>query len=143
MKDTLLPSQVLGNQKWYVIDAKNQTLGRLSTRVASLLIGKNKTSYTQFLSVGDSIIIINAAQINVSGKKEKQKLYKRHSGRPGGLKSESLESLRDRKPERILECSIRGMLPKGPLGRQMYTKLKVYAGDTHPHQAQTPELLNL
>ena len=78
-----------------------------------------------------------------SSTKKKQKLYKRHSGRPGGLKSESLEKLRDRKPERILECSIKGMLPKGPLGRQMYTKLKVYAGDTHPHQAQTPELLNL
>ena len=104
----------------------------MSTRVASLLIGKNKTSYTQFLSVGDSIIIINAAQIKVSGKKEKQKEHiKGIQVWPGGLKSESLENLRDRKPERILECSIKGMLPKGPLGRQMYTKLKVYAGDTN------------
>lgn len=143
MKDTFIPSKNFINKKWYVIDAENQTLGRLATKVSQILVGKEKSIYTPFLDTGDYIIIINAEKINVSGKKEKQKIYRNHSGRPGGMRTESLEKLRERRPEKIIEHAVKGMLPKGALGRKLYTNLKVYKGEQHPHDAQTPELLTV
>jgi len=141
MKNTFIPSRE--NPQWFVVDAEGQKLGRLSTTVAQVLRGKNKPSYTPFLDMGDYVIIINAEKIEVSGKKETQKLYRRHSGYPGGLTTETLKALRNRIPERIIEKAVKGMLPKGPLGRRLYTKLKVYKGDTHPHLAQQPQQLNM
>jgi large subunit ribosomal protein L13 len=143
MKDTFIPSKNFINKKWYVIDAKNQTLGRLATKVSQILVGKEKSIYTPFLDTGDYIIVINAEKIHVSGKKEKQKIYRNHSGRPGGMRTESLEKLRERRPEKIIEHAVKGMLPKGALGRKLYTNLKVYKGEQHPHDAQTPELLTV
>lgn len=143
MKDTFVPSKNFISKKWYVIDASNQTLGRLATKISKILIGKEKITYTPFLNTGDNIIVINAEKINVNGKKETQKLYRNHSGRPGGMRVETLANLRQRKPEKIIEHAIKGMLPKGPLGREIYTNLKVYKGNQHPHAAQNPELLNL
>jgi large subunit ribosomal protein L13 len=143
MKDTFIPSKNFINKKWYVIDAENQTLGRLATKVSQILVGKEKSIYTPFLDTGDYIIVINAEKINVSGKKEKQKIYRNHSGRPGGMRTESLEKLRERRPEKIIEHAVKGMLPKGALGRKLYTNLKVYKGEQHPHDAQTPELLTV
>ena len=115
MKDTFIPSKNFINKKWYVIDAKNQTLGRLATKVSQILVGKEKSIYTPFLDTGDYIIVINAEKIHVSGKKEKQKIYRNHSGRPGGMRTESLEKLRERRPEKIIEHAVKGMLPKGAL----------------------------
>jgi large subunit ribosomal protein L13 len=143
MKDTFIPSKNFIHKKWYVIDANNQTLGRLATKISKILIGKEKITYTPFLETGDSIIIINAEKIIVSGKKENQKLYKNHSGRPGGMRIENFSKLQQRRPEKIIEHAVKGMLPKGPLGRKIYTNLKVYKGNQHPHMAQTPELLNI
>ena len=143
MKDTFIPSKNFINKKWYLIDAENQTLGRLATKISRVLIGKEKAMYTPFLDTGDYIIVINAEKISLSGKKEKQKIYRNHSGRPGGMRTETLEKLRERRPEKIIEHAVKGMLPKGPLGRKLYTNLKVYKGDQHPHDAQTPELLKL
>nr|YP_009684625.1 ribosomal protein L13 [Pseudopedinella elastica]QDR24711.1 ribosomal protein L13 [Pseudopedinella elastica] len=143
MKDTFIPSKNFINKKWYLIDAENQTLGRLATKISRVLIGKEKAMYTPFLDTGDYIIVINAEKISLSGKKEKQKIYRNHSGRPGGMRTETLEKLRERRPEKIIEHAVKGMLPKGPLGRKLYTNLKVYKGEQHPHDAQTPELLKL
>lgn len=143
MKDTFIPSNNFIDKKWYLIDAENQTLGRLATKVSRILVGKEKSVYTPFLDTGDYIIIINAEKISLSGKKEKQKVYRNHSGRPGGMRIESLEKLRERRPEKIIEHAVKGMLPKGPLGRKLYTNLKVYKGGQHPHDAQTPELLTV
>lgn len=143
MKDTFIPSKNFINKKWYVIDAENQTLGRLATKVSQILVGKEKSIYTPFLDTGDYIIVINAEKISVSGKKERQKIYRNHSGRPGGMRTESLEKLRERRPEKIIEHAVKGMLPKGALGRKLYTNLKVYKGEQHPHDAQTPELLTV
>jgi large subunit ribosomal protein L13 len=143
MKDTFIPSKNFINKKWYLIDAENQTLGRLASKVSRILIGKEKSVYTPFLDTGDYIIIINAEKVNLSGKKEKQKLYRNHSGRPGGMRTESLDKLRKRRPEKIIEHAVKGMLPKGALGRKRYKNLKVYKGEQHPHDAQTPELLKL
>ena len=143
MKDTFVPSKDYITKKWYVIDATDQTLGRLATKASTILIGKEKATYTPYLDTGDYVIIVNAEKIKVSGKKEKNKIYRNHSGRPGGMRTETLSKLRERKPEKILEHAIKGMLPKGPLGRKIYTNLKVYTGQEHPHDAQTPELLNL
>jgi len=143
MKETFVPSQNSLNKKWFIIDAEGQTLGRLSTKIATILRGKNKTYYTPYLNTSDYVIIINAEKIAVSGNKEQEKLYRRHSGRPGGLKVETLAQVRIRLPKRILEKSIKGMLPKGPLGRQLYKKLKFYSGPEHLHQAQKPELITL
>lgn len=127
--------------KWYLIDAKGQTLGRLATIIATLLRGKHKATYVPNLDNGDYVIVINAKDICVTGKKAKQKLYRRHSGFPGGLKVETFEKLQSRIPEKILEKAVKGMLPKGSLGRAMYKKLKVYAADAHPHESQKPELV--
>lgn len=129
-------------RKWYVIDAEGKNLGRLASEVASILRGKKKPIYTPHVDTGDYVIIVNADKIVVTGNKMKQKVYKRHTGYPGGLKEITLEKLLDRKPEEVLKHAIKGMLPKGRLGRQMYTKLKVYAGPEHNHQAQKPEVWN-
>jgi large subunit ribosomal protein L13 len=143
MEKTYLPPQDSLEQKWYVVDATNQRLGRLASEIAMILRGKNKPTYTPHMDTGDFVIIINAEKVAVTGKKRTQKLYRRHSGRPGGMKTETFAKLQARLPERIIEHAIKGMLPKNSLGRQLFTKLKVYVGDTHPHQAQKPEVLTI
>ena len=128
---------------WFVIDAENVVLGRLATEVARRLRGKHKAEYTPHVDTGDNIVIINAEKIKVTGNKRQGKMYHRHSGYPGGLTSMSLDKLQEKHPERIIELAVKGMLPKNPLGRDMYRKLKVYAGNAHPHEAQQPQPLNL
>jgi large subunit ribosomal protein L13 len=130
-------------REWYVIDAEGQTLGRLASKIAPIIKGKHKPIYTPHLDCGDFVIVINAEKVRVTGRKLNQKFYYRHSGYPGGLSSISLRDQLARHPERVLEAAIRGMLPKNKLGRQMIKKLKVYAGDSHPHQAQQPKPLEL
>jgi large subunit ribosomal protein L13 len=142
MEKTHLPS-VNAERNWYVVDAADQRLGRLASEVASVLRGKNKPNFTPSMDVGDFVVIINAEKIAVTGKKRTQKLYRRHSGRPGGMKEETFEKLQARIPERIVEKAIKGMLPKNAMGRQLFTKLKVYAGAAHPHEAQNPAVLNI
>ncbi|WP_088893945.1 50S ribosomal protein L13 [Leptolyngbya ohadii] len=143
MTKTYLPTKDTLEQKWYVVDAADQRLGRLATEIAMILRGKNKPTYTPHMDTGDFVVVINAEKVEVTGKKRSQKLYRRHSGRPGGMKTETFDQLQNRLPERIIEHAVKGMLPKNALGRQLFTKLKVYAGDTHPHQAQQPEILNI
>ncbi|NJK27471.1 MAG: 50S ribosomal protein L13 [Coleofasciculaceae cyanobacterium SM2_3_26] len=143
MSKTALPSQETIERQWYVIDAAGQRLGRLATVVACILRGKNKPIYTPHMDTGDFVIVINAEKVAVSGKKSSQKLYRRHSGRPGGMKVETFTQLQARIPERIIEQAVKGMLPKNSLGRKLFTKLKVYKGADHPHQAQKPEILPL
>jgi len=128
---------------WLVIDAENQTLGRLATEVASRLRGKHKPEFTPHVDTGDYIIVVNADKIRVTGNKEDGKKYYRHSGFPGGIKETTLGKVRESYPERIIEKAVKGMLPKNPLGRAMYRKLKVYAGAEHPHAAQQPKVLEL
>lgn len=128
-------------RKWYVVDAEGQTLGRVASQVASVLRGKNKPTYTPHVDCGDYVIVINAEKIEVTGKKRKEKVYKHHTGYPGGLRETTFEKLIARKPEEIIRHAVKGMMPKGKLGRQMYKKLKVYAGPEHNHAAQTPEVL--
>ena len=130
-------------RSWYVVDAENQTLGRLATEVARRLRGKHKAEYTPHVDTGDYIVVINADKIRVTGNKTTDKMYYRHSGYPGGIKSVSFEKLRDTYPDRIIEKAVKGMLPRNPLGRSMLRKLKVYAGSEHPHSAQQPELLEI
>ena len=128
-------------RKWHLIDAEGQVLGRLATLAARLLQGKHHPQYTTFLDTGDHVIVINAAQVKLSGRKEDQKLYRRHSGYMGGLREESARLVRQRKPIRLVELAVRGMLPKTKLGSAMYRKLNVYAGPDHPHSAQKPTAL--
>jgi len=128
---------------WYLLDAENKTLGRLATEVARRLRGKHKPEYTPHVDTGDFIIVINASKLTVTGRKAKQKIYYRHTGYPGGLKETSFEKLILKDPERVLELAVKGMLPKNPLGRDMFRKLKVYAGNEHPHVAQQPVVLEL
>ncbi len=128
---------------WFVVDATGQTLGRLATEIARRLRGKHKPEYTPHLDMGDYIIVINAKAIRVSGNKAKQKLYYHHTGYPGGIKSISFEKLLLKKPEKIIETAVKGMLPKGVLGRDMYRKLKVYADAEHLHAAQQPQVLEV
>ena len=142
MNKTPLPEKDL-TKKWYVVDAADQRLGRLATEIAMILRGKNKATFTPHMDTGDFVIVVNAEKVLVTGKKPKQKLYRRHSGRPGGMKVETFEQLQKRIPERIVEKAVKGMLPKNSLGRKLFTKLKVYAGPEHPHQAQQPEELTL
>jgi large subunit ribosomal protein L13 len=142
MNKTYIPPVTI-EKHWFVVDAADQRLGRLASEVARVLRGKNKPEYTPHLDTGDFVVIVNAEKIQVTGRKSSQKLYRRHSGRPGGMKTETFEKLQQRIPERILEQAIRGMLPKNRLGRQLFTKLKVYAGPDHPHQAQQPAVLTL
>jgi large subunit ribosomal protein L13 len=141
MKNSFVPLANANNKKWYVIDAKGKTLGRVSTLIATILIGKHKTIYNPALNCGDYIIVINVQDIKVSGKKAIQKKYQRHSGRPGSLKIETFEKLQERIPEKILEIAVKGMLPKGALGRKIFKNLKVYKGELHPHISQNPQLL--
>lgn len=143
MNKTPLPTPTTLEQKWYVVDAEDQRLGRLATEIAMILRGKKKPSYTPNMDTGDFVIVINAEKVVVTGRKSEQKLYRRHSGRPGGMKTETFEQLQQRIPERIIEKAVKGMLPKNTLGRRLFTKLKVYQGADHPHAAQTPETLTI
>ncbi len=143
MNKTTIPSIDSIKRQWFLVDAENQTLGRLATEVASILRGKNKPNFTPHLDTGDFVVVVNAEKIQVTGNKGQQKLYRRHSGRPGGMKVETFNSLQDRLPERIIEKAIKGMLPHNALGRQLFRKLKVYKGSEHPHEAQKPEIIKL
>ena len=131
------------DRKWYVVDAKDKVLGRLASEVAKVIRGKNKPTFTPNFDTGDFVIVINASQIKVTGKREFLKTYSHHSGYPGGLKTKSFEELMAKKPEFIIENAVKGMLPKNRLGNKLIKKLKVYAGDIHPHIAQKPEPLNI
>jgi large subunit ribosomal protein L13 len=128
-------------RKWYVVDATDCTLGRLASEVAKVLRGKNKPTFTPHIDTGDYVIVVNAEKIKVTGKKLEQKIYYRHSDYVGGMKTTTLKELLAKKPEKVIELAVKGMLPKGPLGREMYTKLHVYAGPEHKHEAQKPEEL--
>jgi large subunit ribosomal protein L13 len=130
-------------REWFVVDATGQTLGRLASTIAPILRGKHKPTYTPHLDCGDFVIVLNADKVQVTGRKMDQKFYYRHSGYPGGIKQISLRDQLNRHPERVIQAAVKGMLPKNKLGRQMIKKLKIYAGDEHPHQAQQPELLKL
>ena len=127
------------DHKWYVIDAEDKTLGKVAAEIAMILRGKKKPIYTPHVDCGDYVVVVNAEKVAVTGKKEKQKIYKSHSGYPGGLKETTLAELRAKKPEEIIRHAVKGMMPKGKLGRQMFKKLKVYVGPEHPHAAQNPE----
>ncbi|MCP4790287.1 MAG: 50S ribosomal protein L13 [Gammaproteobacteria bacterium] len=131
------------SRDWYVVNAEGLTLGRLATEIARRLRGKHKPEYTPHVDTGDYIVVVNAEKVHVTGKKAQDKMYYRHTGYPGGLRSMSFEQMVEHAPERTIEFAVKGMLPKGPLGRAMYTKLKVYAGNEHPHQAQQPQELTL
>ena len=133
------PAEV--ERKWYVIDAEGKNLGRMSSQIAAILRGKNKPTYTPHVDCGDYVIVINAEKVEVTGKKRKEKIYKRHTGYPGGLRETTFEKLQAKKPEEIIVHAVKGMLPDGKLGRQMAKKLKVYAGPEHAHTAQKPEVL--
>ena len=128
-------------KKWYVVDAAGHTLGRLASEVASVLRGKNKPIFTPHMDTGDYVVVVNADKVKVTGKKLDQKIYYHHSDYVGGMKETTLKEMMQKHPERVVEHAVKGMLPKGPLGRQMYTKLHVYAGAEHPHAAQKPEAL--
>ena len=128
-------------RKWYVVDATGYTLGRLTSEVAKILRGKNKPEFTPHVDTGDYVIVVNAEKVNVTGKKLNQKIYYNHSEYVGGMKETTLAEMMAKKPEKVIELAVKGMLPKGPLGRQMYTKLFVYAGPDHKHAAQKPEAL--
>lgn len=143
MKNTFVSSQDLNTSKWYKIDATDYVLGRLSTEISKLLVGKNTVNYTPFLASNNYVIIVNAEKIQVTGNKERQKLYRRHSGYPGGMKIRTYREQKEKRPEVILEKAVKGMLPKGPLGRRMFSNLKVYTGPNHPHIAQEPELIEV
>ncbi len=143
MNKTYLPNPQTVKQDWYVVDAADQRLGRLATEIAMILRGKNKPEYTPHMDAGDFVVVVNAEKVVVTGKKSSQKLYRRHSGRPGGMKTETFEHLQARIPERIIEKAVKGMLPKNNLGRQLFRKLKVYAGPEHPHSAQQPKELTI
>ncbi len=135
------PSDV--SQDWYVVDAADKTLGRLASEIAHRLRGKHKPEYTPHVDTGDFIVVVNAEKIAVTGNKRKDKMYYRHTGYVGNLKSISFEKMIDRAPERVLQLAVKGMLPKNPLGRTMFSKLKVYAGEVHPHTAQQPKELQI
>lgn len=138
---TFMASPATIERKWYVVDATDMTLGRLASEVAKVLRGKNKPIFTPHIDTGDYVIIINAAKIKVTGKKLDQKIYYHHSDYVGGMKETTLKDMMAKKPERVVELAVKGMLPKGPLGRDMYRKLHVYAGAEHSHIAQKPEVL--
>ncbi len=138
---TFMASPATIDRKWYVVDATDMTLGRLASEVAKVLRGKNKPIFTPHIDCGDNVIVINAEKIKVTGKKLDQKVYYHHSDYVGGLKEATLREKIAKKPEQVIELAVKGMLPKGPLGRQMFTKLHVYAGPEHKHEAQKPEVL--
>jgi large subunit ribosomal protein L13 len=143
MNKTVFYTKQGEDYQWFVIDAKLQTLGRLATEVSKLLTGKTNAFYSPGQQIKTAVIIINAEQISVTGKKYDEKFYRRHSGRPGGMTIETFSELQSRIPARIIEKAVKGMLPKGPLGRQLFTHLKVYKGPDHPHQAQNPKQIKL
>ena len=138
---TFMASASSIDRKWYVVDATGYTLGRLASEVAKVLRGKNKPTYTPSMDTGDYVIVVNAEKVKVTGKKLDQKVYYRHSEYVGSLKETTLREMLNKHPERVIESAVKGMLPKGPLGREMYTKLHVYAGPDHMHEAQKPEVL--
>ena len=138
---TFMASPATIDRKWYVVDATDMTLGRLASEVAKVLRGKNKPTFTPHMDTGEYVIIVNAEKIKVTGKKLDQKIYYSHSDYVGGMKETTLRDKLAKKPEQVVELAVKGMLPKGPLGRQMYTKLHVYAGPEHKHEAQKPEVL--
>ncbi len=140
---TVIPSGKDIPRKWFVLDAQGKTLGRLASEAASVLTGKRNPLYTPYIDMGDHVIVVNAEKIHVTGMRAEQKIYRRYTGYPGGLREESFIKLLARRPEKILEEAIKGMLPKSKLGRQMATKLKVYKGADHPHKAQQPVALEL
>ncbi|MGE0703534.1 MAG: 50S ribosomal protein L13 [Vicinamibacterales bacterium] len=142
---TFIPGadQVSASQRWHVIDADGQVLGRIATAAARLLQGKHKPSYTPFLDTGDHVVVVNAARVKLTGRKEDQKIYRQHSGYEGGLRETRARIVRQNHPERLVEEAVRGMLPKTKLGEAMYRKLKVYAGADHPHAAQKPQKLEV
>jgi large subunit ribosomal protein L13 len=131
------------NQNWLIIDAEGQTLGRMATAIATRLRGKHKAEFTPHVDTGDYVVVVNAEKVRVTGNKAKDKMYYSHSGYPGGLKSIPFEKLIDKSPEKVIKLAVKGMLPKTPLGRSMFKKLKVYTGAKHPHEAQQPQALQL
>lgn len=135
---TPFPSKNDMPRNWYVLDAQDVVLGRLATKVAMMLMGKHKPIYTPFIDTGDHVVIINAEKVRLTGHKEEDKMYRHHTGYPGGLKERTAKKMRQVRPQRMLELAVQGMLPKSKLGKQMYRKLNVYAGPKHPHQAQQP-----
>ncbi len=140
---TFVPCGKLTERRWLVIDANEQVLGRVATAAGRLLQGKHKPTYTPFIDMGDHVVIINVARVKLTGRKEEQKLYRTHSGYEGGLREERAKIVRQRRPTRLMESAVRGMLPKTKLGDAMYRKLKVYAGPDHPHAAQKPSKLEV
>jgi large subunit ribosomal protein L13 len=140
---TFIPKISEADRKWYLLDARGQVLGKLATRAADILTGKRKPIYTPFLDTGDHVIVVNAAEIHLTGRKERDKVYRHHTGFLGNLKQAMAKDVRQKHPARLLEDAIKGMLPKTKLGRAMFGKLKVYAGATHPHQAQKPQPLKI
>ncbi|HEV8254368.1 MAG TPA: 50S ribosomal protein L13 [Vicinamibacteria bacterium] len=138
---TYIPKAGEIERKWYLIDARDKVLGKVAAKTAEILTGKRKPIYTPFLDTGDHVVVINASQVHLTGRKETGKVYRRHTGYHGGLKSATVEEVRRRQPTRVVEEAVRGMLPKTKLGRAMFTKLKVYAGDEHPHKAQKPKAI--
>jgi large subunit ribosomal protein L13 len=140
---TQFPSKNAIERKWHVLDAEGAVLGRLASKVAMLLMGKTKPIYTPFIDTGDHVIVINAEKVRLTGKKEEQKIYRRHSGYPGGLTEVQAKKVRATRPVKMVELAVQGMLPKNSLGKQMYRKLNVYSGPKHPHQAQKPVELAL
>src|SRR6266536_51108 len=137
---TYFPKEGESARNWVVVDAAGQSLGRLASRVARILMGKENPKYTPFIDTGDHVVVINAEQVKITGMKADQKVYQHYTGYPGGLRSENLKKRMVRKPELVIEQAVSRMLPKNKLGKQMFTKLKVYKGDKHPHQAQKPEV---
>ncbi len=135
------PAEV--ERKWYVVDAEGQNLGRMATQIATVLRGKHKPTYTPHVDCGDYVIVINSEKVAVTGKKRKEKIYKHHTGYPGGLREVTFEKLMEKNPTEVVRHAVKGMMPKGKLGRQMYKKLKVYAGPEHGHQAQKPEVMDI
>src|SRR5437588_3790554 len=135
--------RVAGSDRWHIIDADGEVLGRVATVAARLLQGKHKTTYTPFIDTGDHVVVVNAAKVKLTGRKEDQKIYRQHSGFEGGLREQRARIVRQRHPERLVEDAVHGMLPKTKLGAAMYRKLKVYAGPDHPHVAQKPEKLEV
>jgi large subunit ribosomal protein L13 len=138
---TSIPSPDGITRQWHLIDAEEAVLGRIASKAAKILMGKHKPTYTPFLDTGDHVIVVNAAKVRLTGNKEEQKLYRRHSGYPGGLTETQARKVRATRPTRMVEEAVQGMLPKSKLGKQMYRKLQVYAGPKHPHQAQKPVAL--
>jgi large subunit ribosomal protein L13 len=141
MKTTALRTQDI-EQKWYLIDCSDQTLGRLSVKVANILRGKNKPEFTPNSDVGDFVVLVNAKNLKVTGSKREDKIYYRHTGYPGGIKQINFKDLLEKDPEKVIKLAVKGMLPKNKLNRQIIKKLKVYAGEEHPHEAQKPEVMN-